>query len=64
MQATTHYGEFNHYHPEEGSELAKAFARMMCRLNHPSMASRTLDEPAYLKDLIARKAPLVPKERR
>ncbi|MEX2552422.1 MAG: hypothetical protein WD627_05425 [Actinomycetota bacterium] len=61
MQATTYYGEFNQCDPAEGSELAKAFARMLCRLNHPSMAGRTLEASAYLKDFIGAEAPLVPK---
>jgi len=63
MFATTHYGEFNHCEPEEGSELAKAFKRVLCQLNHPSMAGRTLDVSPYLKDLLGREAPLAGKRR-
>lgn len=50
MHPTTYYGEFDRCDPEEGSELAKCFARMLCQLNHPSMTGRTLDVSAYLKD--------------
>ena len=56
MHATTYYGEFNDRDPKEGSELAEAFARMLCQLNHPSMTGRTLDVSAYLKDFIGREA--------
>jgi hypothetical protein len=54
MHATTCYGEFNLCDIEKGSELAKAFERMLCQLNHPSMTGRTLDVSAYMKDFIGR----------
>jgi hypothetical protein len=54
MHATTYYGEFHLCDTEEGSELAKAFARMFCQLNHPSMTGRTLDVSAYLKEFIGK----------
>jgi hypothetical protein len=52
MHATTYYGEFNLCDTEGGSERAKALARMLCRLNHPSMTGRTLEVFDYLKDFI------------
>ena len=56
MHATTHYGEFNLTESENGSDLARSFARLMCQLNHPSMAGRPLDLSAFLKDFLGRES--------
>ena len=56
MQAMTHFGEFNLSGAEDGSDLARSFARLMCQLNHPSMAGRPLDLSAYLKDFLGRES--------
>jgi hypothetical protein len=56
MNATTYYGEFKLSGAEEGSDLARSFARLMCQLNHPSMAGRPLDLSAYLKDFLGRES--------
>jgi hypothetical protein len=56
MHATTYFGEFKLAAAKEASDLAQSLARLLCRLNHPSIAGRSLDLSDYLKDFLGQES--------